>query len=897
MKTKIMFIVMLLSAAGWIFAAENLVYNGSFEIVKNGIPDGWTYAGNAAVKQKLSVDKGHDGGICARLDCTEFSGDGPDYHAMICQVNKVSVKRGEWYRLTFYARGIGIRGNAVDVGLNRTRQWENVGLSESFLVDAEWRRYEMLFQAKTDLPQDASRLQFWFKSTGTLWLDDVELKRTESTRQFFPQIPYDESGNFVPNSSFECGEAGWGSITYGLSGWAGNLYKLEGEIDSSTSFHGKNSLKISLNPQNLPVHYFDYFTPVRQPVKRVLAANLGWLRIKPGDQYTLSVYMKANAPDTKGELLVTDSANRNQRKTFNVDTVWKRFEFTFTPSQEFIFIAAGLNLEETRRDSATLWLDAVQLEKSKAATPYRTKSAVEAFVLTTSPHNISLDPSNGICAKLRAFNSSTETKPLSAKVTLTDFFDKTVYSTQIDLTLKPESAAEVVLNNVTGGKTGFFRIICSDGAFSNSIRAAVLPGSQENIDDSPFGFNHAYPWDFLIKLAHYAGVIWWRDWSAKWDTIEPEKNKTDFTIPDEQIIRVLKLRGKVDVLLPFPSARWSSSVDPAQVEKAAGNDEYLKARLPLAWMPRNIDDFATHASDVVKHYSKEVKPPVSYFEILNEPIYTSYALPRQFGYSLDDYLKLLKPTYSKMKSVNPDCKIIGGIGANLEAGLTLDFIRRGGLNYVDVFDIHNYDPPRSAESFEDSFKTLKDLMQSNGGVKPVWITEWGCYADDDPPFLPFIAGDSAMNRSRWQSERLATEHIVKYAAVGFAYGLRKIFFHAGTCGQINGQDAGGVLFEYGGTPRKMYPGVAIFTKIVGVPEVCSDVIRRDGALCYLFKCKDKFVGICWNTVGKQLSLKPQAETEFFDIMGNPVKEREYVLTGSPIYIQAKSPEQIRRIFE
>ncbi|MFO1500988.1 MAG: hypothetical protein U1G07_21795 [Verrucomicrobiota bacterium] len=34
-------------------------------------------------------------------------------------------------------------------------------------------------------------------------------------------------------------------------------------------------------------------------------------------------------------------------------------------------------------------------------------------------------------------------------------------------------------------------------------------------------------------------------------------------------------------------------------------------------------------------------------------------------------------------------------------------------------------------------------------------------------------------------------------------------FHAGTAGMINGP-AGGVLFSYGGAPRKMLPAVAVF---------------------------------------------------------------------------------------
>lgn len=53
--------------------------------------------------------------------------------------------------------------------------------------------------------------------------------------------------------------------------------------------------------------------------------------------------------------------------------------------------------------------------------------------------------------------------------------------------------------------------------------------------------------------------------------------------------------------------------------------------------------------------------------------------------------------------------------------------------------------------------------------------------------------------------RAATEHLVKFTALSFAYDVRKIFFHAGTCGPINGPDAGGVLFEYGGTLRRCTP--------------------------------------------------------------------------------------------
>ena len=118
------------------------------------------------------------------------------------------------------------------------------------------------------------------------------------------------------------------------------------------------------------------------------------------------------------------------------------------------------------------------------------------------------------------------------------------------------------------------------------------------------------------------------------------------------------------------------------------------------------------------------------------------------------------------------------------------------VDAVQLERLHVYDPPRPVETYEAPFRALADLMRAHGGPKPLWISEWGCYADDDPACVPQTVGDETMNRCRWPNERAAPEQIVKFTAASFAYGVRKIFFHAGTCGTINGPDAGGVLFEY-----------------------------------------------------------------------------------------------------
>ena len=295
---------------------------------------------------------------------------------------------------------------------------------------------------------------------------------------------------------------------------------------------------------------------------------------------------------------------------------------------------------------------------------------------------------------------------------------------------------------------------------------------------------------------------------------------------------------------------------------------------------------------MARHYQESRPHAVTHFQILNEPVYTDYALPQQFGYTLADYLRLLEAGSHALHAADPQCRVVGGISADLEAGLTRDFVTQGGLQWVDVFDLHMYDPARPAESFEDSFRSLEDLMRAHGGPKPVWITEWGCYADDNPPCLPPTVGDAAMNRCRWPNERAATEHIVKFTAVSFAHGVRKIFFHAGTCGTINGPDAGGVLFTYGGAPRKMYAGVAGLNRLLGVPVECVKVVHDDGLLAYVFKTRGRAVAIAWCEAGQSRKLKLARSVRAYDIMGNECSRGDLMVARSPVYLVGKPVEAV-----
>ena len=895
---KASLLLLLVCGLGYAAAAESheLIFNGSFAEVANNRPAGWETSGAKTVEQKLTSDQGRDGHSSARLDCTAFTGDGPSHHAMLCQVGRVAVRKGQWYRLTFWAKAAALKGGAVEVGLSNTRPWGSVGLDEAFTPQAQWQRYEMLFRAKEDLSAATSRLQFWFKSTGTLWLDEVSLVESEVGQEWYPQISTTGVKNFVPNSSFECSGAGWGSISYGLPGWAGNLYRLEGELDAATPQHGACSLKLALNPRTLPVYWFDYYDPVRQPVRRIFAANKGWFAVKPGERLTLSACLRADAENTAAEFVINECNGWTQKKQVTVGKAWQRHEFSFAPRQPFIFIAIGTDLDASHRDAATLWLDAVQLERGAHATAYEPRTPVESFIESAAEGNVFMKPADGLKLSARAFNNGDSTAKLTSKLNVENFFGQRAGSAYTAFEVEPHASRSIPFTGLCTNQQGFFRADWIVNGATQSLRMAIITPSAPGAKDSPLGFNHAYPWDFLVRLARSAGCVWWRDWSAKWQEVEPEKGKFNFAVADEQINRVLALDSEVEVLLPFPSANWSSSA-PADVVERAKSGKYPDSRMPVAFAPKDQRDFDAYAMAVLQHYRAAKPRAVTTYQILNEPVYTSYALPQQKGYALADYLRLLGSAYRAMKAADPQCRIVGGISANVGAGHTREFVEQGGLNACDVFDLHMYNACVPAETFTGPFTELEKLMRAHSGPKPVWITEWGCYADDDPACFPQTVGDATMNRCKWPSERAATEHIVKFTALSFAHGVRKIFFHAGTCGTINNTDAGGVLFEYGGAPRKMYAGAAALNRLFGVPETCALAIERDDLRAYVFQKSGGAVAVVWSGAEQSPELKLPEGTHAFDIMGNELPGRALKLTATPVYLQAANAADLTHLFQ
>ena len=132
---------------------------------------------------------------------------------------------------------------------------------------------------------------------------------------------------------------------------------------------------------------------------------------------------------------------------------------------------------------------------------------------------------------------------------------------------------------------GFYHVTASAEAggssLSSQVRLAIVP--RRTAQDSVCGINHAFATADLINLASRAGVSWYRDWSLKWQHMEPAKGEYHWELADAQIDRVLRQGCSVLPLLPpFPSADWSS-----EAPLTISTKGYPGVRARQAWAPKD----------------------------------------------------------------------------------------------------------------------------------------------------------------------------------------------------------------------------------------------------------------------------------------------------------------------
>ena len=175
---------------------------------------------------------------------------------------------------------------------------------------------------------------------------------------------------------------------------------------------------------------------------------------------------------------------------------------------------------------------------------------------------------------LTVASADKENRKANIDLYLTDFFDEEVWrDTELlqSVTYRAQSAEPVTYTVPPSPKLrGYLRLHAkmTSGTVvaERSLRLAVIP--EYKLADSRFGLNHAFGWPDMLDLCRRAGLIWMRDWSPKWQDVEPKKGQFTFAETDAQIDRILKQGLKVECVLAFPSSLWSSSAGQDSAERS-----------------------------------------------------------------------------------------------------------------------------------------------------------------------------------------------------------------------------------------------------------------------------------------------------------------------------------------
>jgi len=887
----------------------NLVANGDFAQARDGKPLNWDTEGNPKdVDLRLELAQDGQGRPFARLVCARCEKTSGWSHAMLLQLGRITLVKGRTYEFSCRMRQENILGRTIDVAIQDTKTWSPGGLQAQFAVGAAWQTRRQTFRAERDIGS-TGRLQIWFAEPGTLEIADVRLVEVGlGDVEFTDLAPPGQGRNLVFNGSFELGSAGWSSIGNG-AGW-GNLDCLHGQIltapagltESHEAAPGRSFLRIPMGGGHTPLLCFDYFEAVATRELRPLAATLGWIPVKKGEPYTLSCRLRASVGGTKALLAVCGrdpSTGRGQDYRLDVAlaTAWQPYKLTFRPRQPYVFVMLGPNLDHDERVDVDL--DAVQLEQGDNATGFQPRSPIE-FALSPSADGGIFTQGQPASVALCAANASV---PARVKVALEaeDYQERPVRWTEktLDVPAGASVRQEVAL---PPDWRGFYRIrakvtdaagaaIPAGPAGTADLRIAIVP--KRSGSDSVCGVNHAFVSPRLIDLAAKAGVSWYRDWSLKWQQIEPVRGQYRWEVGDMQIDRVLQRGMHVLALLPpFPSANWCSEA-PTSVPAATGEPG------AQAWAPKDPNDLAGFVENAVRRY----KDRVQVWEFLNEPIYTGYALPakNQYGgkkYTPADYVSLLAVASAAMKKADPACRVMGGIAGGPEL-LTSEVIQAGCLKHVDLFNLHIYPGLRPPESFTQDMDQLLARMDAAGGRKPIWITEFSYYGADDLPRRPFVPTPNSWSEDRLlESERQCADWTVRFLALMLSRGVEKVFIHSGSSGSVNQPDFECCLFGYGGSPRKAFPALAVMTDFLGEKPVPAGARRLgQGGHAVAFEAGGRSVLMAWAEEGAGsdgsggsgsgapvLVLPAEGQVRAFDLMGRPLSGASITLSPSPIYL-------------
>lgn len=264
------------------------------------------------------------------------------------------------------------------------------------------------------------------------------------------------------------------------------------------------------------------------------------------------------------------------------------------------------------------------------------------------------------------------------------------------------------------------------------ILGAASPATSAPAKAPYYGINHDFvwteekDWPHLIAAMKEARVEAVRI-PLRWPTVEPEKGKWDYSRVDK-VVKALR-DAKIEILATFLGVPvWASGVDPEEVKGFYD-----------CFPPQDMGDWQEFVRRTVTRYKGDIR----LWEIWNEENGAEFFRPEP---DAEKYVEMLKSAHGEIRKIDPGAVVVlgglvmNGVIANPWSEVKVpNFLQAiydaGGKAYFDVVNIHPYVVASDAEGPDYLIKLTREtieVMKKNGDAqKPLWITETGCFADEN----------------------------------------------------------------------------------------------------------------------------------------------------------------------
>jgi len=240
--------------------------------------------------------------------------------------------------------------------------------------------------------------------------------------------------------------------------------------------------------------------------------------------------------------------------------------------------------------------------------------------------------------------------------------------------------------------------------------------------------------DRNLDRIQQAGITSIRD-EVPWGALEREKGKLVMPESFDTYVRQAAARG-VSVLLILDYA----------------NRFYDDGDRPRS--PEAIEGFCRYAEFVVRHFGKHVR----LYEVWNEwDIGIGLSERYRTGGSAEDYVKLLRAVYPRIKAANPGVMVMAGgcTSGGVKKGWLEETIKLGALDFCDAISIHSYNysakfPQRGPEACSAWMTGVQEMLRrykGGAGVPPLGVAG----------ILPAVRGRDALDTKAQGQDALATQ--------------------------------------------------------------------------------------------------------------------------------------------